>query len=54
MPTWLISLIIELVKLIIPIIKNINADEKPNKIAAKEMVNRLRDVVGEPPGIKKI
>lgn len=54
MPTWLISLIIELVKLLIPIIKNINADEKPNKIAAKEMVNRLKGAVGEAPDIKRL
>ena len=53
MPWW-ITLIIELIKLLWPIISNIKKDEKPNPVAAKEMVTKLKGAIGEPPGLKGI
>ena len=51
---WYIMLIIELVKLIIPIITKVKNDPKPNKEAAKEVVTQLRGVIGEAPDIKRL
>lgn len=53
MPWW-VTLIIELVKLLWPIISSIKSDEKPNKEATKEVVRKIRDVVGAAPEIKKV
>ena len=53
MPWW-ITLIIELIKLLIPIFTSVKKDEKPNPVAAKEMVTKLRGVIGEAPDIKRL
>lgn len=54
MPVWVVTLIIELIKMIIPIIIKVRNDPKPNKEAAKEVVTKLRGVIGEPPTTKGI
>lgn len=54
MPTWVITLIIELIKMLIPIITKVINDPKPNKEAAREVVTKLRGVIGEAPDIKRL
>ena len=45
---WYITLGMELLKLLVPIIMKIRANKKPNPEAAKEMVQKISGVVNKP------
>lgn len=50
---WWVTLIVELAKLLIPIIQKIKKDEKPNPVAMRDMVDRLSYAVEGPTEIKR-